>query len=75
VGAGDEVRDFVSFGRGELESHLSQFKCTMPEVFLELLAGSIAGGVGMLIGHPLDTLKARMQMNPRVWVWSALTFH
>jgi len=36
----------------------------MPEVARELLAGSIGGGFGMLSGHPLDTIKVRMQRSP-----------
>jgi len=30
----------------------------------DLLSGSISGGVGMLFGHPLDTVKVRMQRSP-----------
>ena len=33
----------------------------MPDVLAELFAGSVGGGVGMLVGHPLDTVKVRMQ--------------
>ena len=36
----------------------------MHETFRELLSGSIAGSSGMLIGHPLDTCKVRMQQSP-----------
>lgn len=36
----------------------------MSEVLLDLTAGSIGGGVGMIIGHPLDTVKVRMQRTP-----------
>mmetsp|Transcript_478 Transcript_478/g.1156 ORF Transcript_478/g.1156 Transcript_478/m.1156 type:complete len:294 (-) Transcript_478:619-1500(-) len=31
------------------------------ELAQDLLAGSIAGGVGIVVGHPLDTLKVRLQ--------------
>ena len=30
----------------------------------ELLAGAVAGSAGIFVGHPLDTLKVRMQMLP-----------
>lgn len=30
----------------------------------ELIAGAIAGSAGIFVGHPLDTLKVRMQMLP-----------
>ena len=30
----------------------------------DLLAGSVGGGVGMVLGHPLDTIKVRLQQNP-----------
>uniref|UniRef100_A0A3Q3MFU4 Solute carrier family 25 member 45 n=1 Tax=Mastacembelus armatus TaxID=205130 RepID=A0A3Q3MFU4_9TELE len=29
--------------------------------FLEFIAGSISGAVGMIVGHPLDTVKVRLQ--------------
>ncbi|GBG33531.1 Mitochondrial carnitine carrier [Hondaea fermentalgiana] len=31
------------------------------ELVQDLTAGSIAGGVGIVVGHPLDTLKVRLQ--------------
>ena len=31
----------------------------------ELIAGAVAGSAGIFVGHPLDTLKVRMQMLPR----------
>ena len=36
----------------------------MPDVLAELFAGSVGGGVGMLVGHPLDTVKVRMMTAP-----------
>lgn len=32
------------------------------QVIIDLTAGTISGAVGTLVGHPLDTLKVRMQM-------------
>uniref|UniRef100_A0A1I8BWX5 Malate dehydrogenase n=1 Tax=Meloidogyne hapla TaxID=6305 RepID=A0A1I8BWX5_MELHA len=32
-------------------------------MYKDLLAGYIAGSSGILIGHPLDTLKTRVQLN------------
>ncbi|GMH49984.1 hypothetical protein TrLO_g5060 [Triparma laevis f. longispina] len=33
-------------------------------VLQDLFSGSVAGGAGMILGHPLDTMKVRMQANP-----------
>jgi hypothetical protein len=29
----------------------------------DIIAGGIAGSAGIIVGHPLDSLKVRMQMN------------
>ena len=42
------------------------FVQTMNEVAADLVAGSIAGSVGCFIGHPLDTIKVRMQGRARI---------
>jgi solute carrier family 25 carnitine/acylcarnitine transporter 20/29 len=31
--------------------------------FIDFMSGSISGACGILIGHPLDTIKCRMQIN------------
>jgi hypothetical protein len=36
----------------------------MADVASELFAGSVGGAVGMLVGHPLDTVKVRMMTAP-----------
>ncbi|GMH82994.1 hypothetical protein TrVE_jg9802 [Triparma verrucosa] len=33
-------------------------------VLQDLFSGSLAGGAGCILGHPLDTIKVRMQANP-----------
>jgi solute carrier family 25 carnitine/acylcarnitine transporter 20/29 len=43
----------------------------------ELISGAVAGSAGIFVGHPLDTLKVRMQMLPSTssTSLSALLFH
>ncbi len=31
---------------------------------IDFLSGSISGAFGVIIGHPLDTIKCRMQIDP-----------
>lgn len=40
----------------------------MNDVFWELFAGSVGGGIGMLVGHPLDTIKVRMMTRPDAYL-------
>lgn len=40
---------------------------TWTDTLLDLAAGSVGGGVGMLFGHPLDTVKVRMQRTPEAY--------
>ena len=39
----------------------------MSDVLKDLFAGSVAGALGCAVGHPLDTLKVRMQSDPGLY--------
>jgi solute carrier family 25 carnitine/acylcarnitine transporter 20/29 len=34
---------------------------------IDFLSGSISGAAGVIIGHPLDTIKCRMQIDPSTY--------
>lgn len=34
---------------------------------IDFLSGSISGAAGIMIGHPLDTIKCRMQIDPSAY--------
>jgi solute carrier family 25 (mitochondrial carnitine/acylcarnitine transporter), member 20/29 len=39
------------------------FTVTKADILAPILAGSFAGGCGLFVGHPFDSLKVRMQVN------------
>ncbi len=46
----------------------------MNQWLIDFISGSISGICGLLIGHPLDTIKCRMQFQPHIYTNSIATF-
>ena len=59
-------------GVSETMSHSEQRGTAQREAMLALFTGSIYGGVHTITGHPLDTVKSRMQLDPNLSKASAM---
>ena len=64
VGAMPEVARELLAGSVANKPAPSALLCSALPLTLSIVSSQIGGGVGMLFGHPLDTIKVRMQRSP-----------